>query len=53
MPVIINEIDVMDHPAATAEPPASPAPSPAHDVGEAVRLALRDLADRQRRLVAD
>jgi hypothetical protein len=54
MPVVINEIEVMDKPSAAApSAPPAPASGPAQDLGDTVRLVLRDLAERQRRLVAD
>lgn len=55
MPVIINEIEVLEPevPPATAggsapAPPAAPAVS-----GDRILRLLRDAAERQRRLVAD
>ena len=54
MPVIINEIEVLEQPpppparAQGSPPPAAPAVR-----GEDVLRLLRDAQDRQRRLVAD
>ncbi len=55
MPVVINEVEIIDPPApapapapgGTARPPAA---EPLH---EQLRLLQRDLATRQRRLMAD
>jgi hypothetical protein len=52
VPVIINEIEVLEQPAPAAgpkPPPPAPAPPPADRI---LRL-LRDADRRQRRLVAD
>ena len=53
MPVIINEIEVLEQPSAAATPAgATPAPAPAN-LGERVLQLFRDAEGRQRRLVAD
>ena len=53
MPVIINEIEVLEQPpppARVSGPPPAAAPAVR---GEDVLRLLRDARDRQRRLVAD
>lgn len=53
MPVIINEIEVLEQPAAAAAPTgAAPAPAPPN-LGERILELVRDAEGRQRRLVAD
>ncbi len=54
MPVVINEIEIVDQPAAPPAQGAAPAASRrAEPVHEQLRLLQRDLEARQRRLVAD
>lgn len=52
MPVIINEIEVLDPPVPQA-PAAAPAPGAPAITGDRILLLLRDAGERQRRLVAD
>jgi hypothetical protein len=54
MPVVINEIEILERPdreAAAGSPQASP--PPAEPANEQLRRYLRDVQVRQRRLVAD
>jgi hypothetical protein len=54
MPVIINEIEVLEQPApAPARAPGLPSPAAPAVRAEAILRLLRDAQDRQRRLVAD
>lgn len=54
MPVVINEIDVIDQgPPAPTTPAARPPATGTPDLYDTMRLLLRDLDGRQRRLVAD
>jgi hypothetical protein len=55
VPVIINEIEVLEQPATAQAPPTSPAPQPAPPAipSEGILQLLRDTDGRQRRLVAD
>jgi len=53
MPVVINEVEILDSPAAASRPAAAattPRVEPAH---EQLRRLLRDLDGRQQRLIAD
>lgn len=52
MPVIINEIEVLEQPAPTAGP-KPPAPAAAPPPGDRILRLVRDADGRQRRLVAD
>ena len=54
MPVIINEIEVLEPPVPPA-PATSAAPTPAAPAisGDRILRLLRDAEERQRRLVAD
>ena len=54
MPVIINEIEVLEQPpqAAPERRPPSAATAPA-TLADGIRRLLRDAEGRQRRLVAD
>lgn len=54
MPVIINEIEVLEPPVPQAPAAASePAPAAPAITEDRVLRLLRDAAERQRRLVAD
>lgn len=54
MPVIINEIEVLEQPPPPpASTPAAPAPAGPAVRGESILRLLREAKDRQRRLVAD
>jgi hypothetical protein len=53
MPVVINEIEIIDQPAPPPVQPAPAAPRHAEPVHEQLRLLARDLEARQRRLAAD
>jgi hypothetical protein len=54
VPVIINEIEVLDQPAQAASgTAAAPAPAPAPNMGERVLQLVRDADGRQRRLTAN
>lgn len=53
MPVVINEIEIIDPPVAPPQPgppPSAPRCAPLH---EQLRLLQRDFDERQRRLTAD
>jgi hypothetical protein len=51
VPVIINEIEVLEQPAPAAGP--KPPPPAAPPSGDRILRLLRDADGRQRRLVAD
>lgn len=56
MPIIINEIEVLEPPPAANPSPsgqANPAPTPSPGFGAQVLELVRDAEGRQRRLVAD
>ncbi|MGA2828835.1 MAG: hypothetical protein ABSF03_22275 [Streptosporangiaceae bacterium] len=54
MPVIINEIEVLEQPAPASPDRGSPSPPTAPAVQEdGILRVLRDAEGRQRRLVAD
>jgi len=53
VPVIINEIEVLEQPPPSARAPGSPPPVEPAVRGEDVLRLLRDAQERQRRLVAD
>lgn len=54
MPVIINEIEVLEQPAPQpADRSSLPAPAAAAVSGDGILRLLRDAEGRQRRLVAD
>jgi hypothetical protein len=53
VPVIINEIEVLDQPPQAAAGTPAPAPAPAPNMGERVLQLVRDAEGRQRRLTAD
>jgi hypothetical protein len=57
MPVIINEIEVLEEPPRPAAAPPTtartPAAPPAAALSDTIRRIQRDLDGRQRRLVAD
>lgn len=55
MPVIINEIEVLEPPVPQAPAAAAPEPAPAAPAitGDRILRLLRDADERQRRLVAD
>jgi hypothetical protein len=54
MPVIINEIEVLEPPVPQARP-SGPDPTPATPAvtGDRILRLLRDAGERQRRLAAD
>jgi len=52
VPVIINEIEVLEQPAPAAGPKPPPPPA-APPSGDRILRLLRDADGRQRRLVAD
>ncbi len=55
MPVIINEIEVLEPPVPAASGPAQTTPAPAAPAitADRILLLLRDASERQRRLMAD
>ena len=53
MPVIINEIEVLEQPAPRPPGQGSPPPAAAAVPGDRILRLLRDADGRQRRLVAD
>ena len=53
MPVIINEIEVLDPPVPQAPAAAPDRPAAPAITGDRILLLLRDAGERQRRLVAD
>ncbi len=53
MPVVINEIEIVDQPAPQPAQQAAAVPRRAEPVHEQLRLLQRDLEARQRRLIAD
>ena len=53
MPVIINEIEVLEQPAPPAAGPNRPPPATAPPAADKILRLLRDADGRQRRLVAD
>jgi hypothetical protein len=53
MPVVINEIEIVDQPAPQSAQPTSATPRRNEPVHEQLRLLQRDLEARQQRLIAD
>ena len=54
MPVVINEIEVVEQPQPQPGPAiGAPPPLPAPPLGDAVLALVRDAHERQRRRVAD
>lgn len=53
MPIVINEVEVLDAPAPTSTPSASPPADPPEPAAEQLRRYLHDIDARRRRLIAD
>lgn len=53
MPIVINEIEIVDQPAPQPAQGTPDTPRRAEPVHEQLRLLQRDLEARQRRLIAD
>jgi hypothetical protein len=53
MPVVINEVEIVEPPAAAPAAVPAEGPGPAEPLHEQLRLLQRDSDARQRRLMAD